>query len=259
MHEAAFVALGLGHRYHALNVPPSELPEAIEALRRPDVLGANVTIPHKETVPALLDRLTPAARAIGAVNTIVPTLQGLEGDNTDAEGFLAAMAELGVAPEGASSVVLGAGGAARAVVWALCCAGADVHIHNRSAARAAALADAMSEHGRVQVVDKSELEDRVRSADLVVNTTSVGMVGTAEGSSPLPEGWLPQHGAVIDLVYRPAETLLLRRAREAGGLVQNGLPMLVLQGAASFQRWLGRPAPVDVMRAAAVAALRGSD
>lgn len=255
MHEAAFAALGLDHHYRALDVNPSELPAAVAALRLPDVLGANVTIPHKVRVHDLVDARTPAAEAIGAVNTVVRTGAGLEGDNTDAEGFLAAAAELGLEPEGATCVVLGGGGAARAVVWGLASAGARVRVHNRNRARAADLQRSMAAHGRVELVAEGGLETAVATADLLVNATSVGMHG-ADAGSPLPEAWLPTAGAVIDLVYRPAETLLLRRAGAAGLRVQNGLPMLVHQGAASARRWLGVDPPLAVMRAAAEAALR---
>lgn len=257
MHAAAFAALGLEHRYRAVDVAPARLAEAVARLREPCMLGANVTIPHKEAVLALMDSLTPAARAIGAVNTVVPVGRALEGDNTDAEGFLAALTERGIDPVGADCVVLGAGGAARAVVWALAGVGARVQIHNRNEARARALQDAMVPFGCVSLLESGQREHAVRGCALLVNTTSVGMQGATAGS-PLPEGWLPERGAVVDLVYRPPQTLLLQRARAAGLETQNGLPMLVHQGAASFRRWLELDPPVGVMRAAAEEALRPS-
>jgi len=257
MHDAAFAALGLGVRYRALDVPPEALVAAVAGLRRPDVIGANVSIPHKRSVMELLDALTPVARAVGAVNTITPRGGGLEGHNTDVEGFLEGLRELGVGIAGARVLVLGAGGAARAVVYGLAGGGARVTLHNRGAERARDLARDMTAVGEVRCVEAAALPAAVAACDLVVNATSVGMQGGAAGAgaSPLPDGVLPEHGAVVDLVYRPAETLLLRRAREAGRPTQNGLAMLVHQGAAAFSRWTGLPAPVEVMRRAALAVL----
>ena len=202
-----------------------------------------------------LDGLTDAARAVGAVNTIVPTSRGLVGDNTDGEGFLRALAELGVAPGGQEAVVLGAGGAARAVTLALLQAGARVTVHNRTRLRAERLAADLAGHGALAVIGEGAVEGAVRSAHLLIQATAAGMEGAAEGSSPLAESVLPAQGAVVDLVYRPRETLLLARARAAGLATQNGLPMLVHQGALAFERWFGRAAPVEVMRAAAEEAL----
>jgi shikimate dehydrogenase len=255
MQGAALRACGIDARYLALDVPPRALAEAVAGLRAPDVAGANVTIPHKRAVMPWLDGLTDVARAVGAVNTIVRTQRGLLGDNTDGEGFLRALAELGVTPAGLSTVVLGAGGAARAVTLALLQAGARVTIHNRTRARAERLATDLAVHGAPAVAHDGVLEPAVRSARLLVQATAAGMQGAAEGVSPLPEGVLPEEGAVVDLVYRPRETPLLARARAAGLSVQNGLPMLVHQGALAFERWFGRDAPVDVMRRAAEDAL----
>lgn len=255
MQGAALRACGIDARYLALDVPPQALRDAVAALRASDVAGANVTIPHKQAVMRWLDGLTDVARAVGAVNTIVPTPRGLVGDNTDGEGFLRALAELDVKPAGLPAVVLGAGGAARAVTLALLRAGAQVTLHNRTRPRAERLAADLAGHGALTVAAEGALEAAVRSARLLVQATAAGMEGAAEGASPLPEGVLPAQGAVVDLVYRPRETRLLARARATGLTVQNGLPMLVQQGALAFERWFGRDAPVDVMRQAAEDAL----
>jgi len=255
MHDAALRACGIDARYLALDVPPEGLEAAVAGLRENDVAGANVTIPHKRTVMRWLDERTDVARAVGAVNTIVPTERGLQGDNTDGDGFLRALAELDVAPAGLPTVVLGAGGAARAVVLALLRAGARVQVHNRTPARAERLVAELTGHGTLRAAGEATLERTVRSARLLVQATAAGMEGAAEGASPLPEGLLPDDGAVVDLVYRPRETPLLARALSAGLLVQNGLPMLVHQGALAFERWFGREAPVDVMRRAVEEAL----
>jgi len=255
MQDAALRACGIDARYLARDVPPQALRAAVAELHAADVAGANVTIPHKQAVMRWLDGLTDVARAVGAVNTIVPTPRGLVGDNTDGEGFLRALAELGVTPAGLPTVVLGAGGAARAVTLALLQAGARVTLYNRTRVRAERLAAELAGQGAVSVAGGRGLEGRVSSARLLVQATAAGMEGAAEGASPLPEGVLPQEGAVVDLVYRPRETPLLARARSAGLTVQNGLPMLIHQGALAFERWFGQDAPVEVMRRAAEEAL----
>ncbi len=255
MHNAAFRELGLDAHYRALDVAPEGLADAVAALRAPDVAGANVTIPHKQAVIPWLDGLTDAARAVGAVNTITPTGHGLVGDNTDVEGFLRALAELGLDPRGVSCLVLGAGGAARAVAVGLLRAGARLSLYNRTVARAERLAAELVDEGEVRVVRGGELAASVRDTRLLVHATPAGMEGATEAVDPLPHGVLPREGAVVDLVYRPPETRLLARARRAGLVTLNGLPMLVHQGALSFERWFERPAPVAVMRRAAETAL----
>lgn len=254
MQNAACAASGFPARYSAWEVAPAELGAAVRRLRDPDVLGANVTIPHKQAVLPLLDELTPAAHAIGAVNTISNRSGRLQGDNTDAGGFLAALAETGFSPPGAQVVLLGAGGAARAVLHALLGSGAIVRVANRTAGKAVQLAEEFSSAGPVSSVGSEELPVAVAACDLLINSTSVGMtVADAEDAelrSPLPVGVMPRQGLVVDLIYRPPLTLLLERAKAAGLPVQNGLPMLIHQGAQAFTIWTGRPAPVAVMRAA---------
>lgn len=255
MQAAALAALGLPGRYDALDVPPDELPAAVAALRRAPWLGANVSVPHKTAVVTLLDELRPAARRLGAVNVVVRDGARLIGDNTDLAGFDRALDDVGRFGPETAAVVLGAGGAARAVVAALRDRGVRVRVANRSPERARALVVALSAP-EVVVLTPHEVDDAVRGADLLVQTTSVGMEGGPTGS-PLPAGVLPRAGAVVDLVYRPPWTPLLRAAAGAGLRVQNGLPMLVHQGAAAFEAWTGRAAPVDAMGRAAEAALGG--
>ena len=255
MQQAALDALGLEARYEALDVPPDALAAAVAALRSPPWWGANVSVPHKESVVPLLDELRPTARRLGAVNTIVREGDRLVGDNTDLTGFARALDALGAFGAGTAAVVLGAGGAARAVVAALRDRGATVAVANRSVARAEALVAELGAGGAF-VLAAGDLVSAVRGADLLVQTTTVGMAGGPAGS-PLPDGVVPEAGAVVDLVYRPARTPLLRAATAAGLVVQNGLPMLVWQGAAAFEAWTGRPAPADAMGRAAEAALGG--
>ena len=242
MHEAGYAALGLDDwRYQLLPVPPELLEETVRALPGLGFAGANVTIPHKEAALALADEATARARAIGAANTLTFADGRIHADNTDAPGLIDA---LPLDPTGASALVLGAGGTARAVVWALLDAGAaDVRVWNRTRERAERLCAELG--GRV--VDVAE------PADLLVNTTSVGL---QEGEDPFKA--LPVHAddvrgypCLVDLVYGTAPTALTAAARAAGAQVVDGLEILVRQGARSFERWTGRDAPVDVLRAAA--------
>lgn len=274
MHNAAFEAAGLEARYEAEDVPPARLPAAVARLAAAPYLGANVSVPHKEAVLELLDELTPPARSIGAVNTIVRRGENLVGHNTDGAGFLRALGELrGVtqpeveAPQaadlgGATCLVLGAGGAARAVVHALLGAGAHVLVCNRNADRAARLVrDMAGSDGEGPEVAEEPAAVLPRT-DLLVNTTSVGMHGGPDPHGlpliqPRQLNSLPGGALVIDLVYRPALTPLLAAAKARGLAHQNGLPMLVWQGALAFEAWTGVPAPVGAMRAAAERGLVG--
>ncbi len=238
MHRAAFAYAGIDGTYTARRVLAAELPEAVAGLRQPGVLGANLSLPHKEAVLPLLDDLTPAARAIGAVNTIVYKNGQLSGDNTDAPGFLAALADAD-APQGGLSVVLGAGGAARAAVYALRQTGHEVLIVNRTHARAQALAAELG--GRAAWPETAPWS----AVTLLVNASSAGL--DAPDDSPLsvfPP--LDPRALVYDMVYRPAETRLLRDARAAGLRAGNGLGMLAHQARLAFAAWSGADVPVSV-------------
>jgi shikimate dehydrogenase len=254
LQAAAFAAAGIDARYELLDVPPERLQDAVAALRRAPWLGANVSVPYKTAVGPWLDALSPTARRLGAVNTIVRRGDQLYGDNTDLSGFARSLDDLDLSLVDADVVVLGAGGAARAVVAALVDLGAAIAVHNRTGERARALVADLAPG--IRVLTDEDLVQVVPSARLLVQTTSVGMSGGPPGS-PLPAGVLPRAGAVIDLVYRPPVTPLLAAARAAGLPVRNGLPMLVYQGAASFEAWTGWPAPVAAMGRAAENALGG--
>jgi shikimate dehydrogenase len=241
MHRAAYVALGLNqYRYDLLPVAPELFDETVRALGPAGLRGANVTIPHKEAALALSTGATPSARAIGAANTL--TFDGDGGiwaDNTDAPGLLAA---LPTSPRGATALVLGAGGSARAVAYALREAGAaEVLIHNRTPERARALAEDLG----VRAVDVP------RPADLLVNCTSVGLGDRSIKALPIPAERISEYATVVDLVYRDGGTALIQLARKRGAAVVDGLEILVRQGALSLERWTGREAPLEVMRSAA--------
>lgn len=244
LHEAAYAALGLrGWRYQLLPVPAELFAETVRALPAAGFAGANVTIPHKRAAFALADRARPEAEAIGAANTLTFECDGaIEAANTDAPGLIAALPR---APVGTSAVVVGAGGAARAAVWALREAGAtEVLVHNRTPARAAALAADLGARA-VPAVPGGDF-------DLLVNATSVGLDGDGDpfGALGLRADELGRFGCVVDLVYGAEETRLVAAARAAGAQVVDGREVLVRQGALSFERWTGRAAPLDAMRAA---------
>ena len=230
MHNAAFRELGLDWRYVKLPVPPELFDETVRALPGSGYRGANVTIPHKLAALALADEASPAARAIGAANTLTFAEDGIAADNTDAGGFLAAVGE---PLTGKRALVLGAGGAARAVVFALIDSGAaEVAIWNRTPERAVELAEAFG----ARTTAKPE------AADIVVNATSVGL---HEGTLPLDD--LAPPPTAVELVYGSA-TPFAEWAREGGSRVVDGLEILVRQGALSFTRWTGREAPLEAMR-----------
>ncbi|WP_322796938.1 shikimate dehydrogenase [Tepidiforma sp.] len=247
--QAAFDHCGLDLRYEAWDTPLAELPARVASLRSPDVLGANVTVPHKEAVIPHLDELGGQAARVGAVNTIVNRDGRLYGFNTDGPGFVAALRhEAHVEPAGRSFLLVGAGGAARGIAFALAEARASrILIWNRSPERAAALAGDVGYPARA-VAELPPLD----GFDCAINCTSLGMRG---GHDPEAIAF-PLEGAhpgllVVDIVYAPAETPLLRRARELGLPTLGGLPMLIYQGALAFEHWTGLPAPVDVMDRAA--------
>ncbi len=247
--------------YQRWAVPPEQLPAEVERLRADDRLGANVTIPHKEAVAGLVDEVDEVARRLRAVNTIVKAGGRLIGRNTDEYGFMRSLRETGnLDPAGKNAALLGAGGAARAAAFGLAAAGAArLTIANRTPERAEALAAEARRDG-CEVVSAPAAADALAEvcgeADLVVNATSVGMRhGPAEGESPLPDGAIRQGAVVFDMVYTPTETPLLKQAAAAGARPVGGLPMLVFQGAASFEMWTGVEAPVRVMFAAAEAAM----
>lgn len=259
--QAAIDALGLDLRYERWPTPPEGLATRVTGLRAPVVLGANVTIPHKEAVMPLLDALDDLVQKIGAVNTILNNDGRLTGYNTDAEGFLRALRDdAGFSPHGSRAIVAGAGGAARAVVVALAEAGAArVTILNRTLERAERLlADVRPLSGDTALAalpaGHESWAKAAAGADLLINCTSLGSAG-AEGETPVPADVIRPDMLVFDLVYRPAETRLLREARARGARTLGGLPMLIYQGAASFKIWTGRDAPVGVMFDAARKAL----
>jgi shikimate dehydrogenase len=253
IHNAAFRKLGLDWVYFAWPVPPETLHAAVAGVRALGAQGANVTMPHKESVIEHLDQVSGEARAVGAVNTIQRFGSRLIGHNTDIDGFLEFLsADAGVDAAGMTAVVLGAGGAARAVVKALARAGVSaLTIAARDAERAAQVATiaAPAPAERVPWRDAGAVASRV---DLVVNATPVG----SSRDDPMPGAAFRAGQVVVDLVYLPPATPLVERARSQGANAWGGLGMLVHQAAASFRIWTGMDPPLETMSAAALHAIR---
>ncbi len=253
MHNAAIAALGLDYAYMAFHVEPDCLPQAIAGMRALEIAGLNVTVPHKQAVMECVDEVSPEAVAIGAVNTIANRGGRLVGYNTDAFGFIESLKRDGgmdILP--AKVALLGAGGAARAILYALLerseveC----VLLLNRTVEKAEALAADLDRHGRVEV--GAMADGRVGDAGLVINSTSVGM-HPHEGVSPLVDASvLKADMLVADIVYKPQKTQLMQQAEAVGAKSINGLGMLAWQGARSFEIWTGIVPPVETMVAAAL-------
>ena len=256
IHGAALHALGISGEYSLYPVAPfpegrKELAALLDKVKNGAIYGLNVTIPHKQNVMPLLDELTPAAEAIGAVNTIFAQDGRLVGDNTDAPGFWADFQQFTGLKEQETpfALVLGAGGSARAVVYALLMHGYQVAIAARRVEQAHQLCNQFSAiSNQLSVVDSVQRSQDTDHLSLLVNTTPVGM-HPHENASPWPmDIALPKHAAIYDLVYNPRETLLVKRARANGLLATTGMGMLVEQAALAFELWTGVAAPRKVMK-----------
>jgi shikimate dehydrogenase len=253
MQNAAFSALGLDYRYVLLPTPPGCLEDRIRECMAEGFAGWNITVPHKEAMLPFLDEMSDDVRATGACNTVLVKDGQLAGFNTDIEGFMRGLSEAGGIEAGSKVVILGAGGAARAVAFALAKAGHPVTILSRRPEQAEQLAESLcGQNGGVVSgpLEKDLLQRHLREATLLVNCTPAGMWPHVE-DSPLLEG-ICLHPAILvyDLVYRPRPTRLLREANASGCRTQDGLEMLIRQGAEAFGIWTGRDAPVEVMREA---------
>lgn len=260
--QAALDAAGVDARYEAWDVAPADLPIAVERLRGGSMLGANVTIPHKEAVARLVDRPDALVERMGAANTIVRRDGLLHATNTDVTGILHALADAGVEVRGRAVLLLGAGGAARAVVVAMRRAGAArLTVANRTLDRARALAALAGDALATEVVTldagDAGLRAAARAAAVVINATPLGMAhGPDPQATPLPGDCFARGQVAFDLVYVPERTPFLAAAEAAGAQPLGGLAMLVHQGAESFRLWTGREPPLEVMFAAAREALR---
>ncbi|MBI2844419.1 MAG: shikimate dehydrogenase [Armatimonadetes bacterium] len=256
MHNAAIRVLGLDYVYVPFDVAPEGLEQAVSGIRGLGIAGVNVTMPHKEAIIAYLDEVDPDARDFGSVNTVTNAGGRLIGASTDGPGFMRSLTEAGFSAGGKKAVVLGAGGAGRAVTFALTRAGARAVVLDEVPEKADRLAhDAGKIAGAsVTSVEPSFLAEEMKDADLLVNCTPVGM-HPREDAMPVSPDLLRADMLVYDLVYNPVETRLISAAKAAGAHTLSGVRMLVYQGAISFKKWTGVDPPTDVMEAAILARL----
>lgn len=249
MHNAAFKALGLNWVYLPFEVKPQLLESAVKTLIPLNIEGVNVTIPHKKDVVPFMDELSPEAKFIGAVNTIVKKDKELIGYNTDGQGFIKSLEENKISVSGKNILVMGAGGASFSVSRELIFKKVKtLTVANRTLEKAEGLKKTIKEI-EVLPIKKDSLKSALKNTNIFINTTSIGM----KKDDPLliEEGWLTSSiEAVVDLIYNPAETKLLKVAKKKGIKTMNGLSMLLYQGALSFELWTGKKAPIEVMRKA---------
>jgi shikimate dehydrogenase len=258
MQNAAFKEKGLDYIYVPFNVRFAELGRAVHGIRSLHIKGANITIPHKVEVISYLDEIDTLAEKIGAVNTIVNRKGVLKGYNTDAAGFYQAMIAAKCDPEDKNVVLLGAGGAARAIAFMLAQNGAVITVINRNFDKAKELADHVFHHfgRRIHPLtwEQGNIKAALNKADVIVNATSIGMYPSVTGI-PFPITLIRPTHVVFDLVYNPYKTRLLAGAEKFGARIISGLEMLVWQGAASFKLWTDQDAPVDIMKKVVLRAL----
>ena len=254
MYTAAFKAAGFpNYNYILLPVQAGKLFFAVEGIKSLEFRGVNVTIPHKTTILKYLDAIDSDALGIGAVNTVVNDGGMLTGYNTDVVGFLAALSEANFLPEDCHAVVLGAGGAARAILWGLCKRRAEyITIGARNPQKAQALANDFLSQGQVSGYDwlTDEFKELLQTADIVINTTPLGMFPHVDDMPPVDLKLLPEGALVYDIIYNPVETTFLRTAKELGFPTLDGLSMLLLQGREAYRLYTGELPDLKVMRRA---------
>ncbi len=262
IHNTAFENTGVDYVYLAFRVKKEELGKAIEGMRALNVTGLNVTIPHKVAVIQFLDKLDHLADKIGAVNTIVNNNGVLTGYNTDATGFLQALCERGIEPKGKRVVILGAGGASRAISFILAERGSSLVILNRTWDKAKVCVDRISgifqSEATALKLDRKNLTTALSKADILVNTTSVGMSPNIN-ETPVTSALLKPGLVVFDIVYNPIKTRLQKEAEAAGATTISGLDMLVWQGALAFEKWTGLKAPFDLMKREVIRVLESDE
>ncbi len=264
MHNTAFSELGIDYVYLPFRVRKDELGKAIAGARALNLAGLNVTIPHKVSVISFLDELDPMAEKIGAVNTIVNDNGVFRGYNTDATGFLQALLEEGVEPEGKKAVILGAGGASRGISFILAESGANLVILNRQLEMgwaenlAREISQAFEKETKALELNDENLTMVLEGVDILVNATSVGMSPDID-ETPVPTRLLKSTPVVFDIVYNPIQTRLRREAQAAGAKTISGLDMLAWQGALAFEKWTGLKAPLELMKKEAIEALESEN
>jgi len=255
MHNAAFEALNLDYVFLAFKVKSAGVADAVNGMRALNIRGLNVTMPHKSTVINHLDRVDLSAQIVNSVNTILNKESLLFGFNTDGVGALKALRENGIEPKGRKVLLLGAGGAARAIAYTMAKEADELVVLNRTLKQAHDLAKLLQKAVNKKIVagslSPSDIEQNLQDSDILINATSVGMKPNID-ESPVKSKLLRSNLAILDIVYNPLETKLSIDAKSAGAKVVSGVEMLIYQGAASFEVWTGKPAPVHVMRQAAL-------
>jgi shikimate dehydrogenase len=255
IHNAAFNHLELDFVFLAFRVKAAELENAIRGMRGLGIHGLNVTMPHKSTVIGYLDEVDSTVKFLGSANTILNKDGKLSGFNTDGVGALKALRENGTELSEKKVLLLGAGGAAKAIAFSLAKEVEELAILNRAAEKAKELAETLGRISDKKVVGDSLFSDTIqknlRDSDVLINATSVGMYPNVS-QSIVPPQWLKPDLTVMDIVYNPVETRLAKDAEAEGAKVISGVEMLIYQGAASFEIWTGRSAPIEVMRRAAL-------
>jgi shikimate dehydrogenase len=255
MHNAAFEELGLDYVFLAFKVKVRSVADAVEGARALNIRGLNVTMPHKTKVIAHLDRIDLSAQIVNSVNTILNKENMLFGFNTDGVGALKALKENGVELKGRKVLLLGAGGAARAIAYALGKEADELAVLNRTVKQAQALSKLLEKSFSKKIaygsLSPQDVAENLQDSDILINATSVGMKPKAD-ETPVPAKLLRRNLAVMDIVYNPLETKLSKDAKAAGAQVVSGVEMLIYQGVSSFEIWTGKSAPVEVMRKAAL-------
>lgn len=261
MHNAAFESLGLYMSYHAFEVPPERLHQAIEGVRGLGLRGLNVTIPHKVNVIPFLDTVDELASEIGAVNTIVNDNGILKGYNTDGEGFLNSLLNfIDGDLRDMSVLIIGAGGASKAVTLTIAKHGVkEIAISNRTLSKGEALAKSCSKYASSSSISMKDGEKFIDQFDIIINTTSIGMINQAE--IPMSLDRLPSNKNIYlcDLIYTPMQTKFLLEGQKKGAKTLNGLDMFINQGALAFEHWTGKKAPAVVMKETVIKHLQGGN
>ncbi len=250
MHNAALSAAGLDYAYIAMPVAQEELENAVKGIKALNFRGINVTIPHKQAIMEYLDEINEDAKIIGAVNTVVNDNDRLTGYNTDVIGFIDALKNAGFEPAGKNAVMLGAGGAARAVVWGLIKENIKtLSIGVRNVAKVQPLVEYFKDYISIQLFDWKDpaFNTALKEADLLINTTPLGMTPNVEAMPPVAWDCVSSDTFVYDIIYTPAETLFLKTAKEKGCKILNGMGMLAGQGAEAFRLWTGVNPDLKIM------------
>lgn len=253
--NAAFKALDLDYVFLAFKVSPNQVDKAIAGMRALEIVGLNVTMPHKEAVIKHLDQIDENAKFLNAVNTIHNKDGQLIGYNTDGVGVIKALKENGSNPKGKKILLLGAGGSARAIAYALAKQTDELIILNRTVSVAKKIVNLLNKTLNKKILADSlttqKIREHIQQSDILINATSVGMKPNSN-QSLIPKQLIKPKMTIMDIVYNPVETKLAREAKSAGAKVVSGTEMLIYQGAASFEIWTGKTAPVEVMRKAAL-------